>query len=224
MEIPVSKENQMPITIQLSKAHPEKGAVLSPDVTSCVEETVAAARDYLYNAITVVGKIIPEMTEAEKSIWRGCFLADPTHENTLAAYDVIFKTWSGSSNPHTIKLADSPYVSGSGEIHLGYNDFKPKERIILQARVWKYIHEATHKFAGTQDIGVGFITMVADEASDYCYLKMADAIKKSQIAYRRPGLQAVDALKNADSYAAFVVLLDQLNKGAFRPMNAMAVS
>lgn len=206
----------MPLTIQLSKAHPEKGAVLTSAVISRVEETVEAAKRYLYQAILVAGKRTELMTDMEKFIWRGCFKADPTDKNTVTAHEVIMNTWSGVSSPHTIKLADTPYVKWSGEIHLAYNDFKPGE-LILQARVWKYIHEATHKFARTQDIGVGLMIMLQDGASNYCYLKMADALRNSKIDYRADGLEPAGALKNADSYAAFIVLLDQLNKGAFRP-------
>jgi hypothetical protein len=204
------------ITILLSKAHPVKDAVVSL-VEGDVRDAAGKAGDYLMRAINVVGTENP-MTDGQKSIWKGCFLADPTRKSTLKAFDVIFNTWKGITADHTIKLADSPYVTKFGEIHLNYNDFVVGNRPILQARVWRYIHEATHKFAGTRDIGVGIWTMLTDGASEKCYLNAGAALKESKIGYRLPGLGPDDALKNADSYAGFVVLLEQLRNGLFRPV------
>jgi hypothetical protein len=213
----------MPIVdITLSKAHPEKGAVRSPEVIGLVEETVKAAQSCLYHAISVASKR-SELTDREKFIWSKCFRADPTDKSRVKALEVIMNTSRGVSSFHKIKLADSPYVRWFGEIHLAYKDFEPKDPITLPARVWKYIHEATHKFANTQDIGVGYIAILSDGASTKCYLKMVDALRHSKIEYRvPPGLEPADALKNADSYAAFIVLLDQLRKGVFKPHGVAA--
>ena len=55
-----------------------------------------------------------------------------------------------------------------------------------------YIHEATHRYAGTVDYG------------DKGYFFLTDYITTGNVQWRDPGLTAAEALTNADSYALFV--------------------
>jgi hypothetical protein len=55
-----------------------------------------------------------------------------------------------------------------------------------------YIHEATHRYAGTVDYG------------DSGYFFLTNYITTGKVKWREPGLTAAQALTNADSYALFV--------------------
>jgi hypothetical protein len=62
---------------------------------------------------------------------------------------------------------------------------------------WVYVHEGTHKFADTEDVG--------DSLSSYLSRESAMGRRgKAQIKYRQPGLRPEDALRNADSYAGLL--------------------
>jgi hypothetical protein len=110
-------------------------------------------------------------------------------KSELIVFTNLRKVFMGIVNAHSVKVADlgssSGYVSprdggGYGDIHI-HQRFMGAE---WGNTILTYIHEASHKFAGTKD----------HEKRGYI----------DNGNYKAPGLTAGEAMVNADSYAWFV--------------------
>jgi hypothetical protein len=228
-----SESYTMPITVQASTHKQSAENEPSHRAIAAVEKTAVIACEWLYHAISIVGSSV-SLSADQKSIWRDCFRAEPTPESRRQAFEVLFQTFSGMSLPHTVELSECAHIrkksgtlTGKPEsIYLPVYHFdaavpRPaglSRSYLVERSIWTYIHEASHKFAETEDIRDGGFDCFTDEISTVCYLSQHSAFTYSIIHYRNPqGPRPKDALRNADSYACFVVMLYRLSRGLFKP-------
>jgi len=164
------------------------------------------------------------MSDEQEFIFGKCFKQDSDGINCAQVLAVLNKTYAGVVASHTIKLGDDNYVAPKygwfggepGAIHLKLEYCDGEKVLPLDELTWVYVHEATHKFANTLDVG----DSASGEASLICYLSKISAMKPlgaAKIKYRQDGLQANDTLKNADSYAGFAVMISRLKRGLYKP-------
>ena len=215
---PSSKPTVMASTKNLTET------TLDPAKEHAIQETVAAARRYLD---TADGGLAYARGPGISVIFMSCFKQDMTTAAVTKVRHVLRQTKAGIEQPHTIKLADSSYVhhkygafgGPTGSIHLAkylFPDAGPAVK--LDIRVWTYVHEATHKFAQTVDVGGGGFKFFTDAPSERCYIDRPKAILTGSIKYNGVGVGPEEALYNADSFAAFVVMFQLHQKGMFIPM------
>jgi hypothetical protein len=88
------------------------------------------------------------------------------------------ESWDDSIQPRPI-LGDDGRPIRHRDIHLGSDIFNSPEYAIFVI-----LHEATHKYANTEDYDIQGYTAYLDS-----------------LAYKKPGLTKAQALKNAESYA-----------------------
>jgi len=161
-----------------------------------------------------LGAAVPElrsnMPPAIAAVYQTCFNHAPDPAAVSTAKAVLSTTSSSLREPHGIKVRndddaygyvnlsyggrrhltngtafydqDGDAIHRMGEIHID----KQTIRTDMTMAVITYLHEATHRFANTDDHG------------DQGYFKSDGS------SYIQPGLTWQQALRNADSYAYFV--------------------
>jgi len=161
-----------------------------------------------------LGATLPEvksnMSPAVAAAYQSCFKAPPSSAAVNTVKAVLSTTAGSLRHPHGIKIredddaygyvnlrysgrkhltngtifydSDGDRIHSMGEIHID----KATLRSDMTMAVITYIHEATHRFANTDDHG------------DSGYFKSDGS------DYGAPGLNWQQALNNADSYAYFV--------------------
>lgn len=180
----------------------------SKDVTRRVGRISSTAQGW-------VRQVLPElrsvgMSDATKRAFTACFRANPSSMSLSTIRAVLTTTLSGMSKPHGVKVRadndaygyvtsyyagrihlisgmqhideDGDTVARKGEIHLDTGMVKSD----MTMSAITYLHEATHRFANTDDHG------------DQGYFKANGS------RYEANGLAPRQALINADSYAYFV--------------------
>jgi len=211
----------MPVTVKASDTlkGTDKTAATSEAVIHQVELTRGLCIAYLKAAAAAVS---PLMSDAHKTLFETCFLQEPDDRSRSAVLLVLNKTLIGVSGGHTVKLDQTPFA-GRHSLHLPLHNFCDRTtyaspgRYSFDQRAWTYIHEATHLFAGTDDATIGLTQKLGlRKEKESPYLDRSIALKGTALAYREGGLGKRGALRNADSYAAFAVMLSRLTRGLFR--------
>lgn len=129
---------------------------------------------------------------------------------------VMVQTFNGINTTHDVKLTESDHAKGPNYVNIKNNDKghsvidmeTGQPRVIGQIHVsrekvqnradyaaFTYIHEATHRYAGTVDYG------------DTGYIWLTKYLDTGVAEFRAPGLTSQQALKNADSYALFIDII-----------------
>ncbi|WP_297488020.1 hypothetical protein [Acidocella sp.] len=128
----------------------------------------------------------------------------------------IVKTFNGINTAHDVKLTEDDHAKGGNYVNIknnnkGHNviDMETGQpRVIGQIHVsrekvknradyamFTYIHEATHRYAGTTDYG------------DTGYIWLTKYLDSGEVGFRARGLTPAQALTNADSYALFIDII-----------------
>lgn len=174
-----------------------------------VGRIVGDSREWLNLAATAAG----DWTPAAQAACRIAFLADDLAEgDRLRVKKALVATRNGIRGGHNVKLSEADsanYVnihknwklSSStvtnmqtgkkrrvGEIHIS----RGKGQESAAYAMMTYIHEATHRYAGTVDYG------------DQGYFFLTRYVTEGVLEWREAGMTPAQALTNADSYAAFV--------------------
>lgn len=103
----------------------------------------------------------------------------------VAGYINPYKHWGAKSHHTKVTNQMTGKTRKRGDIHLGINALRQEGGIAAMV----FIHEASHKFAGTADFGERGYTWVEDGT------------------FRDEGLTKVEAFNNAESYGRFVMHL-----------------
>lgn len=123
-------------------------------------------------AVGIVGSHDVKMTEADNA-------KGPNYVN-------IHRTQKPSSS--TVTNMQTGRAENIGTIHISREKVQNSPGYAMVT----YIHEATHRYAGTVDYG------------DTGYFFLTNYLNGGGVQWREPGLTAAQALTNADSYALFV--------------------
>ncbi len=203
-------------------AHTKLSGALSKSEQTTAAEVVATSRAYVANAANLVRAA--EWSDAAKAAAAACFLTPaggPDNATKTLIQKVLTMTNAGIAGQTTIKVGSSVGANGYVNIHKDLlHKFTSKKVTNLQTNKSEYIggahvdrayidkttedrprailtfiHEATHRYAGTVDF------------DDKGYISATNYFAGNGIMFRQPGLTAAEAVINADSYAVFIYQL-----------------
>jgi hypothetical protein len=191
----------------INVAHTQFSGPPSGEVMERVGKIVEESRKW----ITLAAMNLDDWSGAARSAAKVAFLnenLDPGDRATIKK--ALISTAVGIVGSHDIKLSDTgnyvnvynaPKVDSSavtdmktgkgqhiGHIHVSREKVENSPAYAMIT----YIHEATHRYAGTVDYG------------DSGYFFLTQYLTTGTVQWRAPGLTAAQALTNADSYALFV--------------------
>lgn len=209
----MSKWNRVPKIInsgqKINVAHTKLAPPLSGQEVETVGNIVSESKKRLYLAWIQTSSWTALANGATQKAFLSANL-DPAARKTVQS--VMVKTFNGLNTAHDVKLTDDGknYVNikGSNKGHSVINMETGLPRVIGQIHIsrakvqdradyaaFTYIHEATHRYAGTVDYG------------DMGYIWLTKYLDSGVAEFREPGLTPQQALTNADSYALFIDII-----------------
>jgi hypothetical protein len=174
----------------LGSSRPQTVAYIAQVVTTSqmlIKKVLTLKRDWTEDPVFL--KYFHPEDSLDASMRGGTWAEAETSARTV--FSNLWKVYVGVTKEHSVKVADLGTDSGYVSVYTGrgtQGDIHIHRKFIGDDwgnAVLTYIHEASHKFAGTKDHGKqGYINGKGE--------------------YKEPGLTSLQASVNADSYAWFV--------------------
>jgi hypothetical protein len=194
-------------------AHTKVSPGLSKSEIDTVGDIIQNSKKWLYLAwIQTASWTTLADTAAQKA-----FLSDDVSPGSRKVIQTaIVQTFNGVNTAHDVKLTEDNHGKGGNYVNIKNNNKgnsvinmeTGEPRVIGQIHVsrakvqnradyamFTYIHEATHRYAGTVDYG------------DSGYIWLTKYLDSGEIGFRAPGMTPTQALNNADSYALFIDIM-----------------
>jgi hypothetical protein len=166
--------------------------------------------------LTLAAMNIDDWSGAARKAAKIAFLNESLSEGNRAIIKkALISTAVGIVGSHDVKMTEADHAKGGNYVNI-HNSAKPSSSSVTNMQTGSaehighihvsrekvqsspayamitYIHEATHRYAGTVDYG------------DTGYFFLTKYLTTGEVQWRDPGLTAAQALTNADSYALFV--------------------